>query len=128
MRRSGYHSENRTTRKHNALEISSSNLEFEIPPPLSLHLADTRLESPRRACPSRGIAARIRRRRIFKLWHQAKAQSICIFYPKFHCELNFIERYWCGAKWYARENCGYSLDACPSSIGFNINCINSPLL
>lgn len=30
-----------------------------------------------------------------------------IFYPKFHCELNFIERYWCQAKWYARENCGY---------------------
>ena len=34
-----------------------------------------------------------------------------LFYPKFHCELNFIERYWCRAKWFARENCGYNFEA-----------------
>lgn len=33
-----------------------------------------------------------------------------IFYPKFHCELNFIERFWSSAKHYARENCTYSLN------------------
>ena len=36
--------------------------------------------------------------------------QLVIFYPKSHCELNFIERYWCGCKWYAGENCQYILD------------------
>lgn len=31
-----------------------------------------------------------------------------IFYPKYHCELNFIEYFWGTAKQYARANCGYS--------------------
>lgn len=36
--------------------------------------------------------------------------QLVILYPKFHCELNFIERFWCAAKYYARENCLYTFD------------------
>jgi len=39
-----------------------------------------------------------------------------LFYPKFHCELNFIERYWCRAKWFARENCGYDFEALKATV------------
>ncbi|RPA83521.1 hypothetical protein BJ508DRAFT_375057 [Ascobolus immersus RN42] len=39
---------------------------------------------------------------------EARMQLV-IFYPKFHCELNFIERFWASAKYYARENCQYDL-------------------
>jgi hypothetical protein len=48
-----------------------------------------------------------------KGWLQEEIEAAghhVIFYPNFHCELNFIERYWCAAKYYTRENCGYMIE------------------
>ena len=36
------------------------------------------------------------------------AGHMIIFYPKFHCESNYIENFWGAAKVYAHKNCDYS--------------------
>jgi hypothetical protein len=38
------------------------------------------------------------------------AGHLCIFLPKFHCELNFIEFFWGVVKKYLRDNCDYTFD------------------
>ncbi|CAG8601201.1 89_t:CDS:2 [Scutellospora calospora] len=61
------------------------------------------------------------------------AGHIFELYPKFHCECNFIERYWGAAKQTARHQCDYSyaqlqirvpkiLDNIPLSIIRRFNC------
>ena len=40
--------------------------------------------------------------------HIATRGHRCLILPKFHCELNPIERVWCRAKLYARNQCDYT--------------------
>jgi hypothetical protein len=63
-----------------------------------------------------------------KGWLQEKVEAAghsVIFYPKFHCELNFIERFWCIAKHYVRENCAYTLDGLRRTIPAAFNSIST---
>jgi hypothetical protein len=39
---------------------------------------------------------------------QCSGMHRVIFYPKYHCEVNHIERFWCHSKQFARENCDYT--------------------
>jgi hypothetical protein len=38
------------------------------------------------------------------------AGHLCLFLPKFHCELNFIEFFWGMVKKYFYDNCNYTFD------------------
>jgi hypothetical protein len=48
-----------------------------------------------------------------------------IFYSKFHCELNFIERFWCGTKFYSRENFQYTLEALRETVPAALHSIST---
>ena len=40
-----------------------------------------------------------------------KSGHVCLFLPRYHCELAPIERAWSFAKWYCRRYCEYTMDA-----------------
>ena len=51
--------------------------------------------------------------------------QLAIFYPKFHPELNFIERFWCGAKWYTREHCEYTWESLKQTLPVALDSIST---
>ncbi|CAG8629030.1 6757_t:CDS:2 [Cetraspora pellucida] len=52
------------------------------------------------------------------------AGYICIFYSKFHCELNYIESFWAEAKCIARLNYDYTFKGLKRAVSRALNSVN----
>lgn len=65
-----------------------------------------------------------------KSWLQETLDSddsfLLDFYPKFHCEFNFIELYWGAAKAYARRNCDYTFRGCQALLPEALRSVSVP--
>ena len=52
------------------------------------------------------------------------AGHLCIFLPKFHCELNFIEYFWGVVKKYLHEHCDYTFETLKKNMPEALDSIN----
>ncbi|KAH6570434.1 hypothetical protein BASA60_007704 [Batrachochytrium salamandrivorans] len=50
------------------------------------------------------------------------------YYPKYHCEFNFIELYWGAAKRYSRRNCDYSFKGLELVLPAALNSVSLTLI
>ena len=57
-----------------------------------------------------------------------KVGHLVLFYPPFHCELNFIEYFWGAAKRYTRENCEYDFPSLKRLVPEAMNQIPNQLI
>ena len=54
---------------------------------------------------------------------------LTLYYPKFHCELNHIERFWCHEKQEARDMCDYTFESLRKHVPLALKSIsNSTIL
>ena len=50
-----------------------------------------------------------------------------VMLPKFHCELNGIERVWGRSKWYCRHHCSYNLPGLRDTVPVSYGLLNIPV-
>ena len=60
-----------------------------------------------------------------RIEHYLKSKGFaCIFLPKFHCELNPIERVWAKAKRYTHSHCNYSITSLRKNVPLGLDSVN----
>lgn len=56
------------------------------------------------------------------------AGHMCIFLPKYHCELNFIEYFWGAVKRYLRDNCDYTFPTLQANLPLALASVSVQLI